>query len=105
MDFETPSAWTQVHFTPANNAEASAEAALPAVNTVMPMIIRGVSLDIRDGERHAIIGPNGAGKTTTMRIITGYMPALQVSCALLKIESRSKVPRSRKMKSAVIANA
>ncbi len=27
-------------------------------------IIRGVSLEIGKGERHAIIGPNGAGKST-----------------------------------------
>ena len=32
-------------------------------------IIRGVELDIFQGERHAIIGPNGAGKTTTMKMI------------------------------------
>ena len=30
-----------------------------------------VSLDIYDGEVHAIIGPNGAGKTTLFRMITG----------------------------------
>ena len=34
-------------------------------------IIRGVSLDIRDGERHAIIGPNGAGKSTLFNLISG----------------------------------
>jgi branched-chain amino acid transport system ATP-binding protein len=33
-------------------------------------VIRGVSLDIRNGERHAIIGPNGAGKTTLTNLIT-----------------------------------
>jgi branched-chain amino acid transport system ATP-binding protein len=33
-------------------------------------VIRGVSLDIRQGERHAIIGPNGAGKTTLTNLIT-----------------------------------
>jgi branched-chain amino acid transport system ATP-binding protein len=34
-------------------------------------IIRGVSLDIKNGERHAIIGPNGAGKTTLFNLISG----------------------------------
>jgi len=34
-------------------------------------IIRGVSLDIRQGEKHAIIGPNGAGKSTLFHLISG----------------------------------
>ena len=34
-------------------------------------IIRGVSLDILEGERHAIIGPNGAGKSTLFNLICG----------------------------------
>jgi branched-chain amino acid transport system ATP-binding protein len=34
-------------------------------------IIRGVSLAIRRGERHAIIGPNGAGKSTLFNLICG----------------------------------
>ena len=34
-------------------------------------IIRGVSLDIPSGERHAIIGPNGAGKSTLFNLISG----------------------------------
>jgi len=34
-------------------------------------IIRGVSLDIERGERHAIIGPNGAGKSTFFKMLTG----------------------------------
>ncbi len=37
-------------------------------------IIRGVSLDIAAGERHAIIGPNGAGKTTCFNLISGRFP-------------------------------
>jgi len=34
-------------------------------------IIRGVSLSIGRGERHAIIGPNGAGKSTLFNLISG----------------------------------
>lgn len=34
-------------------------------------VIRGVSLDVREGERHAIIGPNGAGKSTLFNLISG----------------------------------
>jgi branched-chain amino acid transport system ATP-binding protein len=34
-------------------------------------IIRGVSLEIARGERHAIIGPNGAGKSTLFHLISG----------------------------------
>jgi branched-chain amino acid transport system ATP-binding protein len=34
-------------------------------------IIRGVSLAIEAGARHAIIGPNGAGKSTLFNLITG----------------------------------
>jgi len=37
-------------------------------------IIRGVSLNIPKGERHAIIGPNGAGKTTLFNLISGRFP-------------------------------
>lgn len=33
-------------------------------------IIRGLTLDIERGERHAIIGPNGAGKSTMFNLIT-----------------------------------
>ncbi|MCL4183678.1 MAG: ATP-binding cassette domain-containing protein, partial [Burkholderiaceae bacterium] len=34
-------------------------------------IIRGVDLDVRRGERHAVIGPNGAGKSTLFNLISG----------------------------------
>jgi len=37
-------------------------------------IIRGVTLTIPRGQRHAIIGPNGAGKTTLFNLISGRFP-------------------------------
>jgi branched-chain amino acid transport system ATP-binding protein len=45
-------------------------------------IIRGVDLDIRLGERHAIIGPNGAGKTTLFNLISGRFPISSGSITL-----------------------
>ncbi|GGF00200.1 hypothetical protein GCM10007285_29740 [Stappia taiwanensis] len=34
-------------------------------------IIRGISLDVREGSFHAVIGPNGAGKSTFFNLISG----------------------------------
>ncbi len=34
-------------------------------------IIRGVDMEIPEGERHAIIGPNGAGKSTLFNLVSG----------------------------------
>ena len=34
-------------------------------------IIRGVDLDLVEGERHALIGPNGAGKSTVFHLVSG----------------------------------
>jgi branched-chain amino acid transport system ATP-binding protein len=36
-------------------------------------IIRGVDLEVRRGERHALIGPNGAGKSTLFHLISGNL--------------------------------
>jgi branched-chain amino acid transport system ATP-binding protein len=39
-------------------------------------VIRGVNLEIGEGERHALIGPNGAGKSTLYNLITAkYVPS------------------------------
>jgi len=36
-------------------------------------IIRGVDLEVRKGERHALIGPNGAGKSTLFHLVSGQL--------------------------------
>ena len=36
--------------------------------------VKGVSLEVRQGELVSLIGSNGAGKTTTMKAITGLLP-------------------------------
>jgi ABC-2 type transport system ATP-binding protein len=35
--------------------------------------VRGVDLEVREGEIFGFIGPNGAGKTTTIKILTGLI--------------------------------
>ena len=47
--------------------------------------INRVSLQLEEGERHAIIGPNGAGKTTFFNLITGH---LAPSSGRVEFESR-----------------
>jgi branched-chain amino acid transport system ATP-binding protein len=60
----------------------------------MTHVIRGVSLDIVRGERHAIIGPNGAGKSTLFNLISGRFAPTRGSIRLNGEEIAADTPFS-----------
>jgi len=41
--------------------------------------VKGIGLEVNDGELVTLIGANGAGKTTTLKAITGTLPNCKVS--------------------------
>ena len=55
-------------------------------------IIRGVSLTIERGERHAIIGPNGAGKSTLFNLVSGRFAPTRGSIRLNGAEIAGSAP-------------
>jgi ABC-type branched-chain amino acid transport systems, ATPase component len=55
-------------------------------------IIRGVSLAVAPGERHAIIGPNGAGKSTLFNLMSGRLAPTRGSIRLHGEEIGGKRP-------------
>jgi branched-chain amino acid transport system ATP-binding protein len=53
--------------------------------------LKGVSLDVREGEVVTLIGSNGAGKSTTLRSISGLTPATSGTVTLMG-EEITRIP-------------
>lgn len=51
-------------------------------------ILRGLSLEVKPGEIHAIMGPNGAGKSTLSSVLVGH-PAYEVTGGDIEFEGES----------------
>jgi spermidine/putrescine transport system ATP-binding protein len=73
----TPRAVTTIAPTPsAPSAETAAGIELRAVvkRYGTQVALRGIDLEIRDGEFFCLLGPSGCGKTTTLNLIGGFVP-------------------------------
>lgn len=50
-------------------------------------ILKGINLEIRRGEIHAVMGPNGAGKSTLSSVLTGK-PNYEVTAGSIKFDGK-----------------
>lgn len=55
--------------------------------------VRGIDLDLQQGEIVAFLGPNGAGKTTTIDLILGLSTPTTGSVSVLGLEPRQAIAR------------
>jgi len=57
--------------------------------------LRGVDIDVTQGERLGILGPNGAGKTTLFNVISGDLPPTEGQILIGDLDVSTAPPRVR----------
>ena len=63
--------------------------------------VRGVNLEIAQGEIFSLLGPNGAGKTTTVEILEGFRTRDAGSVSVLGFDPQSRGHQSREWRNRI----
>ena len=64
-------------------------------------VLKGLSFEIRRGERVALLGPNGSGKTTTIKLISGQ---IRPTGGEVRVFGKSRVDEPVKVKIGVVSH-
>jgi len=66
-------------------------------------ILKGLNLEIKEGEIHAIMGPNGSGKSTLLNALMGH-PNYQISGGTIQLKTEDKTKKLNDLKADERAN-
>jgi ABC-2 type transport system ATP-binding protein len=59
------------------------------------LAVRGLSLEVYQGEVFGFLGPNGAGKTSTMQVLLGFQPPTSGAAFIYGVDVREPIARQR----------
>lgn len=58
------------------------------------MVLKGVNLDLKQGDVMCLIGPNGAGKSTVLKTVSGLLPPKEGSVSFEGVEISGESPKA-----------